>query len=409
MLKFALKNMAIKKAKIILIVISIVISATVALLAYNISEQVDDGFKSTTGYYNMIIGPSGSQTQLAMNSLFFTETPLGTISSEYYEELAADTDRIFTAIPFTMGDSYNSAKIVGTSSAFLDGKKLEEGRLFSDGDGDLCDAEKFTAVVGYEVAQKYNLKIGSKLITSHGMSEGGSSHEGSPLTVVGILEKTKTAYDNVVFTSVATVWATHDHGAEGDTHADEVESGEQTGEHEHEHGEICAVLLQVNMRYYFDVQSEYSENSGLSVINPQQVIREVMENVDMSSKIVYVLCVIILIMNIFIISVITLLNMYDSKKEISLMRLIGIGMNKINLLYIIQNAIIGVVSTLLAFGASRLCLALVQEYVASMGIVLDISKIHPFEGVIMAVVFVVSILPTVICTLSMSRKDGISD
>ena len=63
MLKFALKNMAIKKAKIILIVISIVISATVALLAYNVSEQVDEGFKTTTGYYDMIIGPSGSSTQ----------------------------------------------------------------------------------------------------------------------------------------------------------------------------------------------------------------------------------------------------------------------------------------------------------------------------------------------------------
>ena len=57
MLKFAIKNMAIKKIKIILIVISIVISATVALLAYNISEQVDDGFKSTAAYYDMIVGP----------------------------------------------------------------------------------------------------------------------------------------------------------------------------------------------------------------------------------------------------------------------------------------------------------------------------------------------------------------
>ena len=53
MFKFAVKNMAIKKVKIILIVISIVISASVALLAYNISEQVDDGFKSTAGYYDV--------------------------------------------------------------------------------------------------------------------------------------------------------------------------------------------------------------------------------------------------------------------------------------------------------------------------------------------------------------------
>ena len=114
-------------------------------------------------------------------------------------------------------------------------------------------------------------------------------------------------------------------------------------------------------------------------------------------------------MNIFIISVITLLNMYDSKKEISLMRLIGIGMNKINLLYIIQNGIIGLISTVLAFAASRMCLVLMGEFVSSMGIVLDWARIYPFEILIMAVVFVISVLPTVVCTVSMSRKDGVSD
>ena len=91
------------------------------------------------------------------------------------------------------------------------------------------------------------------------------------------------------------------------------------------------------------------------------------------------------------------------------MRLIGIGMNKINLLYIIQNGIIGLISTLLALLGSRLCLVLMGGFVANMGIVLDSSRIYPFELVIMAVVFVISILPTVICTLSMSRKDGLSE
>ena len=155
MFKFAIKNMAIKRVKIILIVISIVISASVALLAYNISEQVDDGFKTTAGYYDMIIGPSGSSTQLALNTMFFTETPLGTISYEYVEALEADT-RINKVVPFTMGDSFNSAKIVGTTPDFLEGKKLSEGEMF---DG------KYEAVVGSAVAKKYGLKIGPTLIT----------------------------------------------------------------------------------------------------------------------------------------------------------------------------------------------------------------------------------------------------
>ena len=97
------------------------------------------------------------------------------------------------------------------------------------------------------------------------------------------------------------------------------------------------------------------------------------------------------------------------EEEIALMRLIGIGMNKINLLYIIQNGLIGLISTALAFGTSRLCLVLMGEYVASMGIVLDSARVYPPEIVIMAVVFVISVLPTVVCTLHMSRKDGISE
>lgn len=394
MFKFAFKNMAIKKAKIVLIVISIVISACVGILAYNIAQQVDSGFKTTAAYYDMIIGPSGSSTQLAMNTMFFTEKPLGTISYEYVEELQKDT-RVNKVVPFTMGDSYNSAKIVGTTADFLEGKELSEGEMYS---------EKFQCVIGSAVAEKYSLEIGSELITSHGLSEGGHSHESTPLTVVGILKQTKTAYDNVIFTPIETVWATHDH-------SDETEADHDEGEHEEgEHGEVCAILVKSkSFNAYSQLSAQYGENSKLLVINPSEVLREVLDNVDMSTQIVYILCVIILIMNIFIISVITLLNMYDSKKEISLMRLIGIGMNKINLVYIIQNGIIGLISTLLAFACSRVCLMLMGEYVASMGIVLDTAKVYPMELIIMAVVFVISVLPTVVCTVNMSKKDGISE
>ena len=391
MFKFAFKNMAIKKAKIILVVISIVISACVGLLAYNVAQQVDSGFKTTAGYYDMIIGPSGSSTQLAMNTMFFTEKPLGTISYDYVEKLEKDM-RVNKVVPFTMGDSYNAAKIVGTTPDFLEGKTLAEGEMF---------AEKFQCVVGAAVAEKYSLTVGSQLITSHGLTGEGHAHESNPLAVVGILKETKTAYDNVIFTPIETVWATHDHGEEDhDEHEEEA--------HEH-HGDVCAILVKSkSFNAYSQLSAEYGENSKLLVINPSEVLREVLENVDMSTTIVYILCIIILIMNIFIISVITLLNMYDSKKEIALMRLIGIGMNKINLVYIIQNGIIGLISTILAFAASRLCLVLMGGYVSSMGIVLDTAKIYPVELMIMAVVFVISVLPTVICTVNMSKKDGIS-
>ncbi len=430
MFKFAFKNMLIKRAKILLVVFSIVLSASVGILAYNISAQVENGITDTTAYYDTIVGPSGSDTDLAMTTMFFTGSVTETISYEYYEQVKNDM-RVNVAVPFAMGDSYNGAKIIGTTPDFLSSKEIDKGEMFG---------ETYEAVVGYEVARFNGLKIGDELITSHGISGTGHKHTSNPLKVVGILEKTNTAYDNVVFTPVETIWATHDHVGEENSaaddsshelggeniastdhvsHEEETHSAEDSShasgdaheeDHEHEHGEICAILIKCKSAGQVSaVQEMFKGNSELLVITPAAVMREVLSNVDTSVYIVYVLCLIILIMNICIISVITLLNMYDSKKEIALMRLIGIGMNKINLLYIIQNGIIGLVSTALAFLVSRLCLLAVRSYVSSMGIVLDVAKVFPLEIAIMAVIFVISVLPTVICTLNMSKKDGISE
>ena len=140
-----------------------------------------------------------------------------------------------------------------------------------------------------------------------------------------------------------------------------------------------------------------------------ETVRGVLDETNNTKYIVFVLCGIILVMNIMVISIITLLNMYNSAKEISLMRLIGISMKKINLLYIIQNSLIGAVSVLLAFGMSRLCMVFMKDYVASMGVVLNAGRVYPLEIAILVGVFLISVLPTVVCTLVMSRRDGVSD
>lgn len=394
MFKFALKNMAVRKGRILLVILSIVISATVALLSYNVSTQINEGIVSTAGYYDMIIGPSGSATQLAMNTMFFTDKPLGTIPYTYVEELRK-SGAVNAVVPFTMGDSFNSSRIVGTTPQFLDGKELKEGAMF---------AETYEAVVGATVAERYHLKVGDQIVTSHGLGTAGTEHAASPLTVTGILRRTDTAYDTAVFTSYRTVWAIHGSEEEEEGEEEEEEGVEAT------EGQVCAILVRTkSFSDYTRLSAAYGENSQLLVINPATVLREVLAQVDQSSKIVYILCVIILLMNIMVISVITLLNLFDSRKEISLMRLIGIGMKKVAGVYLIQNSLIGLVSVLLSLLLSHLCLKLMGSFVASMGVVLNIWHVYPLELAIAALVFVISVLPTMISIGRMSRKDGIGD
>lgn len=412
MLHFALKNMAIKKVQILLVVLSIVISAGIGVLAYNVASQVDDGITENAGYYSVIIGPAGSQTQLAMNTMYFTDTPVGTIPYTVVEKLQRDGTRVNSVIPYAMADSYNGSNVVGTTSAFLKDRAVAEGVIFDD-------SATLQVVVGATVAKQNGLKVGDVIHTSH--SASGLETHTQGLTVVGILQESYSVYDKVVFTQIRTLWEMHDHeGHAGDSH-EEGEGHEDAEEehHDHSHGTVCAILVSAkNPGYAMQLANEYNgmiitdcegKNYTLQAIEPMAVVRDVLEDADNTKYIVFVLCAVILIMNIMIISIITLLNMYHSAKEISLMRLIGISMKRINLLYIIQNSLIGLMSTLLAFGLSRLCLMGMGDYVADMGVVLNLTKVYPMELVILVGIFIISVLPTVIWTSVTARKDGISE
>lgn len=397
MFRFALKNMAIKMVQNILIVLSIVISAGIAVLAYNVANQVDDGITQNAGYYSVIIGPSGSQTQLAMNTMYFTEEPLGTIPYSVVTDLSKDGAKVKSVIPFAMADNYNGYGVVGTTSAFLKDKTVERGTMFEDN-------VTMQAVIGYKVAKYNDLKIGDVIHTSHSANSAETHAKG--ITVVGILEQSHSAYDNIVFTQLRTLWEMHEHEAE-------------EGEHEKHEKTVCAVLVSAkNPSYAMQLVAEYDgkvitaadgDTFTLQAIEPMDIVRDVLNEADDTKYIVFVLCGVILLMNIMIISIITLLNMYHSAKEISLMRLIGISMKKINMLYIIQNGLIGLVSTGLAFALSKVCLLLMNNYVASMGVVLNMGLVYPMEFVILLAVFLISVIPTVIWTFFMSRKDGIGD
>lgn len=400
MLKFALKNMAIKKTQVILIILSIVISAGIAVLAFNVATQVDEGITNNAGYYSAIVGPAGSSTQLAMNSMYFTDEPVGTVPYSIVTTLQQDS-RVTQVIPFAMADNYNGYGVVGTTPAFLQSKDLRAGEMFA------AD-ETLQAVVGSNIAKYNSLEVGDVIYTSH--SANGSDLHTKGITIVGILKESHSSYDNIVFTQLKTLWEMHEHGEQEENSAQE---------HHHTHGTVCAVLVNTqNPGFAMQLVEEYDgkiitaddgDNTTLQAIEPMSVVRDVLNDADDTKYIVFVLCAVILVMNIMIISIITLLNMYHSAKEISLMRLIGISMKRINLLYVIQNGIMGLCAVILAFFVSRGCMVLMNDYVESMGVVLNMSKVYAAEFLILLAVFIISVLPTVIWTFSMSKKDGITD
>lgn len=383
MLTFSIKNLLTRKSKFLMTTIAIIISTLIIMFSFNVASQINDGIISTASYYDVVVGANGSSTDLVMSTMFFTGTTTDTISSEIYEELKANKN-VREVVPFATGDNYKGSLIVGTEASFLSTKELSTGENFK---------EAYDIVLGYNVADENNLSVGDKVIGSHGVSESAHSHENTPYTVVGILEKTHTAYDNTLFTKTESVWKTHE---EHDEH--------ETEEHE-EHHDYTAILVKTsNPANALNMISELNKRGGVLAVNPSTVLRDLLNSIDLVKNIVYVLCGVIAVMSFVIIYMITLMMMQDVRKDVSLMRLLGLQRKNILGIIFFQNIIVSVIGVIIAFGLTRIALLLTNNITASVGIVMNYSKIYSEEYLIMLAVIVISMIPTFISLKKMFER-----
>jgi len=174
MFKFSIKNLLTRKAKFAMTAIAILVSTLIILFSFNVASQINDGIINTASYYDVVVGATGSSTDLVMTTMFFTGTSQDTVSHEVFDELKQNRN-VKELVPFATGDNYRGNQIVGTVNEFLKQKELKEGKYFEN---------SFEIVVGYDVAKQNNLKIGDSLVGSHGVSEGSHTHENSPYTIV---------------------------------------------------------------------------------------------------------------------------------------------------------------------------------------------------------------------------------
>lgn len=390
MFKFAIKNLLTRKSKFIITMIAIFISTVIVLFSYNVASQINDGMINTATYYDVVVGPNGSSTDLILSAMFFTGTLSDTVSEDVYNEISEQRD-VTKIVPIATGDNYKGNKIIGTSQSLLEDKKLKDGELFE---------KDFELVIGSNVAQKFNLKVGDKVIAAHGVSEDSHSHENSPYVVKGILEKTYTVYDDVLFTDAKSVWNVHEH------HDEETENSGEHDEHSEHYGEYTALLIKTrNPGAALSLIDIINKLPGVLAVNPSTVLRKLMDSIDTTTIIVYVLCVVIAIMSFVIIYMINLMIMQDLRKDIVLMRLLGIKRKVITEIVLIQNAIISFVAMIFSFAFTRIALMFANKVTTKMGVVMNYKKVYCGEYIILGTVFVISMIPTIIGLIKAFRKE----
>ena len=170
---------------------------SLAILITQFSNHIQNRIMADGKGIDIVVGAKGSPLQLIMSSVYHIDIPNGNIPFNLASKFK-NHPQVKKSIPLALGDNWKGYRIVGTSLDYLDhyNAKIKVGKVWNN---------NFEVVAGSLV----NIKNGQEFIGSHGLLEGGASHENEKYKVVGILKPTGTVLDRLLLTSINSVLHIH--------------------------------------------------------------------------------------------------------------------------------------------------------------------------------------------------------
>lgn len=402
----AFRNLSQNLNTTVLTVLSVFLGTSLVFLISSINQQTQENFGQTSTGIDLIIASKGSPLQTTLNTLYHLETSTGVIPYSLYETAKSDP-RMEFAFPFYVGDQYAGYRVVGTSVDFLQKGKPRGKETFS-----LAKGKHFEflgeAVLGASVAVETGLKVGDEFFFTHGLAENAGfetkEHDEHPARVVGILNKSYTANDRVIFTAVESIEAIHQN-VDHDDHEHHDHDHENIPLSEIKVNNVDAVLLKMknpalalqlagtinyptptnpvlamNMRRdpFFRYKTE------IMAVIPATQISALMGIVGQVERILSLLTILIVIVALIGTLVALTNTMEQRKKDISVMRALGAHKNTVFSIIVIESMFIVLLGTVLGWGFSHIFAGLLSETIASKtGVVVDgfyIMKDHLYLG-----------------------------
>lgn len=167
-----------------------------------VGHQLERAFDRDLAGIDVVVGAKGSPMQLILSGVLHIDVPPGNVPLAAVRALEKNP-LVAEIIPISLGDNYQSYRIVGTSLAYIAHYQatLAQGRLW--------DAP-MQVVLGATTARKLGAVVGNTFVGSHGLGAGGHTHGDSSYTVVGILAPTGSVLDRLILTDTASVWKVHE-------------------------------------------------------------------------------------------------------------------------------------------------------------------------------------------------------
>lgn len=386
-LRLSWKNLINKPLSMLLSLVLFALGVGLVSLIMLLNRQLDQQFARNLEGIDMVIGAKGSPLQLVLSSVYHLDAPTGNIHiSEAKAFLRPGHPLIQTAIPLSLGDSYQGFRIVGTTPEIITHYQdsLAEGRLWE---------QPLDVTIGSRVAEKEGLKIGDEFFSTHGLdiNQDLEHDDAGAFRVVGILHKSGTVLDQLILTSPESIWQVHDHEAG----AAAEETAADTAAHEHEHGDdhehedhaheepampegprplyeqvdkdITAILVTFKARnaMTLNLPRTINENTNLLAANPSYEISKLFDQLGLGEQVLRWLSYIIVGVSFLSIFISLFSSLQDRKYELAIMRTLGASPGRLFLLIIFEGLLLAVLGYLLGIFLSHLGLELIGRLVKS--------------------------------------------
>ena len=349
--KISWKNIVDKKLSSFLCILLMTLGIAMISLLMLLGKQLQDKFAKNISGIDLVVGAKGSPLQLILSSVYQIDNPTGNIYLDDVQAIAQNP-MVKEMIPLSMGDNYTGYRIVGTNKKYFEHfkTKIADGAMFK---GNL------EVVLGGQTAQNTQLKVGDTFASSHGLDSEGEKHAESNYKVVGILAFNNSVVDNLILTSLNSVWSIHDHK---DEHHEEGEAHHEAEDDSTERREITSAIIKFRSPMgMMTIPRNINQNSKLQAAVPAIEVNRLFELLGIGIEGLQFLAAVIM----FISGISVFVSLYNSLKErkyeMALMLSMGASRTRLFLLLLLEGIILSLSGFVAGILLSRLGIYLVAK------------------------------------------------
>ena len=393
-----------RRGTLVLVLLSVALSTFLLLGVERLRSDVRENFSQSVSGTDLIVGARTGSMQLLLYAVFRVGGATNNVRIDSLEQIARHR-AVAWMVPLSLGDSHRGYPVLATTPGYFEhfrwGDKqplqLAQGRPFS---ADL--AGLYEVVLGAEVAERLNYRLGEKLTLSHGAGGmPGAEHADKPFSVVGILQRTGTPVDRTLHISLQAMEAIHLDWVAGVPLPGKRISAEQAMRADLQPKQVTAALLGLkNRAAVFSVQRAVAdfEAEPLMAVLPGVALDELWSVVGAGERALLAMSAMVAVVSLAGLVAVVLAGLNERRRELAVLRAVGAAPRHVLLMLAAEGGIVTLLGVLLGVAAVAAAVTLAAPWLqAQYGIVLTLSAPSAAQwgllGAVLAAGFGASLVP----------------